>query len=116
MANYSLNIENLLEYLSLSDHQGEYLHEWLGLSDERAHSVSLRAYNIVWDNIEEEGDFNTIATIKQLFTTSQEENYNDVELFYYLYWGISEIDGHINPAIEINFESETPDTNDISLN
>jgi len=116
MGNYTLNIDNMLDYLSYSVSKGEYLHNWLGIKDRRAQEVSQRAYDIVWDEIEKEGDFETIEVMKELFKTAKDERFTDNELTYYLYWGFSEIDAHVNPAIEINFEPEPPEEDDLFLN
>jgi len=95
--NYSLNIDNLLEYLSYAAATGQYLHNRLGIEDGRAEKVSLTAYNIVWDEIEEGEEFNTIQTIIKLLKAAKENNYNDTEITFYLYCGFSEIDAFVNP-------------------
>lgn len=115
--NYTLNIDNLLEYLKYGGKEGKWLHNWLGLQDGQAKAVSLEAYNIVWDEIErDEEGFDTIATIKKLLTVAKEKQYSDTELTYFLYWGFSEIDSFANPTIEVSFEPEQSDRRGISLN
>lgn len=115
--NYSLNIDNLLEYLKYGGKEGKWLHNWLGLQDKQAQTISQEAYNIVWDEIEEnEEGFDTVETINKLFRAAKEKQYSDTELTYFLYWGFSEIDSFANPTIEVSFEPEQPDERDISLN
>ena len=120
MASYSLNIDNLIEYLTGQYTQGRYMHSWLGIKDQRAKDVAQVAYDIVWDEIEkaEEGkeDFNAIKVLLDLFKQAKENGYSDTELVHYLYWGFSEIDAYINPAMEIVFEEERGLQNDISIN
>jgi len=95
--NYSLNIDNLLEYLNCAAAKGKYLHNRLGIEDNRARKISLTAYNIVWDEIEQGEEFNTIQTIIKLLKAAKENNYNDTEIAFYLYCGFSEIDAFVNP-------------------
>ena len=116
MGNYTLNIDNMLDYLSYSVSKGDHLHERLGIKDHRAQEVSQRAYDIVWDEIERDGDFETIEVMKTLLRVAKQEGYTDNECFFYLYWGFSEIDAHIHPAMEISFEPEPPEEGNLFLN
>jgi len=115
-ANYSLNLDNIIEYFSYGTPGGKYLHYWLGLSDTRAEEVATKAYDIVWDAIEGTEEFSTIGVIIQLFKAAKEANYNDAELTYYLYFGFGEIESYLNPAIEVSFEPEQPDEDDLFIN
>lgn len=115
-ANYSLNIDNILEFFDYGTPKGEYLHYWLGLSDTTAQKIANHAYNIVWDAIESPEEFSTIGVIIQLFKDAKKQGYNDAELTYYLYYGFSEIDAYINPAIEVNFEPEMPSEDEFPVN
>ena len=114
--NYTLNIDNILEYFKYASVDAQYIHECMGLNDERAMEVSNRAYNIVWDEIESEDGFRSMDVINTLFKAAKEENYNDVELAYYLYFGFSEIDSYLNPTIELIPDEGDPSKKDVFLN
>ena len=105
--NYTLNLDNLIDFLNIGDEWDSPLHYWLGIPNDRAQEISNHAYNIVWDQIESE-EFATVRTLVTLFKEAREKNYNDTELTFYLYWGFSEIDAFLNPTLQINFEEEPP--------
>ena len=117
-ANYSLNIDNVLEYITdCAVPDDEYLHSWLGIPENKAVEVGRNAYNIVWDAIEKEDEnMTTIDIIVDLLKGAKKGNYNDPELLLYLYWGFSEIEGHFNPAIEVSLELDQKPPDDFSTN
>ena len=109
--NCILNLSNIEDFLKLTyvdGVEGENLHYYLGIPDDRAKEIADLAYSTVWDEIEKD-EFSTIATILNLIRKVSVLDYNDPELFFYLYWGSSEIDSFLNPTLEIIFDEEKKD-------
>ena len=100
--NYQVNLDDIIDYLSISDLKGEYVNYWFGIDDDRANDIADLAYHIVQEEIKK--GINIARTIRTLLKEAKQRQYNGTDFIFFMYWGMGEIRSYEDfPIIDLSF-------------
>lgn len=96
-----MDLDSIIDSISaFKDRQNGFYHNALGITDERAGFLMLKAEDVVYDFLGADEDTWEVEDVSQtLLQTCKDLSFNSVEIFYFLCYGLNFLLAHIEPTV-----------------